>query len=416
MAIRDGRRGEPAGNGPEKLLTPPGKAAAYTVPRPPGPPWRGAADIGACHRLLASVDRDAAACARHLPPSLRDAAALLHLALLGARAIASDATLPLDARVTALRGYHEWILWGPPRASRGSAGAGRGPSSRLLSRFGPVAASLRRLEPGLATVVAGAARRSGCGAAELLAHGAEPVASVADFNRWCHFTGGAEVTALSQMLAVTGLEAAWFASAHAVADEAGLFLRKIESIRAVAEDLRRAGGPRVSWPEAVWGRAFGAPQSMLEPSRRADAVACLNEMATDGLTHIPACLSFLEGLSRADTFAAVAAPMVAALAGYVDAYGDGRVFEGGAAARPRPGLVARALSEVASYVDCLCWFVALLEALALKVAEAQAGGADPCADAAATTVAAMLTLCRKKLAAEEEWEDTEVPGVTCRCW
>jgi hypothetical protein len=59
----------------------------------------------------------------------------------------------------------------------------------------------------------------------------------------------------------------------------------------------------------------------------------------DGLRHIPSCLCLLEGLSRPDALAAVAAPMAAALAGYVGAWRDGRELGGGRAGRARAPLI-----------------------------------------------------------------------------
>lgn len=76
------------------------------------------------------------------------------------------------------------------------------------------------------------------------------VATIADFDLYCHYVAGLVGYGLSDLFAASGLESQELAEDKDLSNTMGLFLQKTNIIRDYREDLDDG---RQFWPREIWG-------------------------------------------------------------------------------------------------------------------------------------------------------------------
>ena len=259
---------------------------------------------------------------QQLPEELRDAVCVFYLVLRALDTVEDDMALPLATKVPLLRRFHR-LSYDPAWAM---TGCGAGEYVRLMEQYPRVTEVFGRLDPRYQGVVADICRRMGAGMAEYISKDGVP--SVAQYDEYCHYVAGLVGIGLSQLFALSGLEAPEFAADEARSNEMGLFLQKTNIIRDYLEDINEEPAPRMWWPEEVWGRYAPSLAALKEPAAAPAALACLNHMVLDALRHVPACLDYMRALRDPAVFRFCAIPQIMAIGTLALCYNNHRVFTG----------------------------------------------------------------------------------------
>lgn len=159
-----------------------------------------------CYYFLNKTSRSFAAVIQELDDQLRDAICLFYLVLRGLDTIEDDMTLPLDRKVEVLRSFDKIIY------QRGWTFHESGPDEKdreLLVHFDVVIDEFLRLDNKFQQVIADITHRMGNGMADY-ATGEHrentSVATIADFNLYCHYVAGLVGYGLSDLFSASGLE------------------------------------------------------------------------------------------------------------------------------------------------------------------------------------------------------------------
>jgi farnesyl-diphosphate farnesyltransferase len=95
------------------------------------------------------------------------------------------------------------------------------------------------------------------------------VATIKDFDLYCHYVAGLVGWGLSDLFAASGLEDASIAKDKRLSDSMGLFLQKTNIIRDYREDLDDG---RQFWPMEIWGQYTDDFAGLIKPEN-ADTVS-----------------------------------------------------------------------------------------------------------------------------------------------
>ena len=215
-------------------------------------------------------------------------------------------------------------------------GVGEGDERRLLQEFPRVQNLYRALSKESQTIIADIAQRMGAGMAETIGKDlAQGTKDIVHYNNYCHFVAGLVGEGLSRLFAQSGLEELYLADELYLSDQMGLFLQKTNIIRDYLEDFVEG---RAFWPQSIWKqhvngtddlsyfiKRYGAVDSA---EKQANMVACLNDMITDALELVPACLAYLSELQCLEIFRFCAIPQVMAMATLEKMYANLDVFSG----------------------------------------------------------------------------------------
>lgn len=124
----------------------------------------------------------------------------------------------------------------------------------LLVHFDVVIDEFLRLKPEYQKVIANITKLMGDGMADY-ASGEHrentAIATIKDFDLYCHYVAGLVGYGLSDLFAASGLESSEIASDKNLSDSMGLFLQKTNIIRDYREDLDDG---RQFWPKEIWGK------------------------------------------------------------------------------------------------------------------------------------------------------------------
>ncbi|KAI7903263.1 farnesyl-diphosphate farnesyltransferase [Cokeromyces recurvatus] len=264
-----------------------------------------------CYDFLNMTSRSFAAVIQELDDDLRDAVCLFYLVLRGLDTIEDDMTLPLDRKVELLRSFDQIIYqkdWtfnenGPDEKDR-----------ELLVHFDVVINEFLRLKPEFQQVIANITRLMGNGMADY-ASGKHrentAVATVADFDLYCHYVAGLVGYGLSDLFAASGLESEEIAKDKHISNSMGLFLQKTNIIRDYREDLDDG---RQFWPHEIWGKYVDKFSDFTKPENKLKAKYCLNDMVLNVLNQVPDVLTYLSRLQNQSVFNFCAIPQVMAIA------------------------------------------------------------------------------------------------------
>lgn len=254
-------------------------------------------------------------------PKLREAVAVFYLVCRAIDTVEDDMNPSASEKVPHLRTFHTRLA----QAGWNLHGYGEVAHERdLLEHFDRVIAVYATFPPAYQTVIASIADAMGNGMADFLD---KRVESLAEYDLYCYYVAGLVGEGLSRLFAASGLEDASFATAKELWNSMGLFLQKTNIIRDYREDID-AVNARVFYPKAIWGKYVARIDDLKAPQHRTAALACLNDMVTNALEHVPACVDYLDRLSEPSVFTFCAIPQTMAIATLALCYNNGAVLEG----------------------------------------------------------------------------------------
>ncbi|KAG1052755.1 hypothetical protein G6F46_000194 [Rhizopus delemar] len=265
-----------------------------------------------CYDFLNMTSRSFAAVIQELEPDeVRDAICLFYLVLRGLDTIEDDMTLPLDRKVELLRSFDKIIY------KKGWTFNESGPNEKdreLLVQFDVVIDEFLRLKPQYQSVIENITKLMGNGMADY-ATGEHrentSVATVKDFDLYCHYVAGLVGYGLSDIFSASGYELKELAEEKKISNSMGLFLQKTNIIRDYREDLDDG---RQFWPKEIWGKYAEEFSEFTKAENQLKAKYCLNDMVLNVLNHVPDVLTYLSKLQTRPIFMFCAIPQVMAIA------------------------------------------------------------------------------------------------------
>ncbi|CAN8068077.1 unnamed protein product [Agarophyton chilense] len=200
---------------------------------------------------------------------------------------------------------------------------GSGFEKKLCERFPCVLRCYKSLQTKYQITIRDITRRMGCGMAEHIQD--VSCETVKDYDMYCHYVAGLVGYGLSNIFSQSGYEDLSFSDRTDLSNSMGLFLQKTNIIRDYLEDINEG---RTFWPKEIWSNYGNELSDFRDCTNRKFALAALNHMVTDALSHVPDCLEYMS-LVRTDTiFKFVAIPQVMAIATLAECYNNGKIFEG----------------------------------------------------------------------------------------
>jgi farnesyl-diphosphate farnesyltransferase len=161
----------------------------------------------------------------------------------------------------------------------------------LLAHFGKVISVYKSLKPEYRAVISDITKRMADGMADFADAGAKSgsgaVATVEEYNLYCHYVAGLVGVGLSQLFSASGLEAVTLRHEKELSNNMGLFLQKTNIIRDYLEDYTQA---RTWWPREIWGQYAPSLDWFAKNPDHPKSRACLNHMVTDAFSLVPDCL------------------------------------------------------------------------------------------------------------------------------
>jgi farnesyl-diphosphate farnesyltransferase len=292
-------------------------------------------DFRWCYDLLNKTSRSFVFVIQELGAELRDVICIFYLVLRGLDTIEDDMSLPLDQKVPLLNQFHERLYqpgW--------NFSCGLGDEKYLIENFNIVISSFLILRPKYQGVIKDITKRMGAGMAEFIQR---PVVTRKDYDLYCHYVAGLVGVGLSNLFAVSGLESQWYATADDLANSMGLLLQKTNITRDFLEDICQVPS-RIFWPKDIWSKYTEILENFKKPEYASKGVYCLNEMVTDALTHVPACLDYMSRLQDKKIFNFCAIPQVMAIATLALCYNNYNVFTG--VVKIRRGQTAKIIFDI----------------------------------------------------------------------
>ncbi|KAI8344683.1 farnesyl-diphosphate farnesyltransferase [Chlamydoabsidia padenii] len=263
-----------------------------------------------CYNYLNMTSRSFAAVIQELDDDLRDAICIFYLVLRGLDTIEDDMSLDLNRKVDLLRSFDTIIY------RKGWTFNENGPNEKdrdLLVHFDVVIDEFLRLKPGFQKVIADITRLMGNGMADY-ATGEHrentSIATIKDFDLYCHYVAGLVGYGLSDLFAASGLEDPLIANDKNLSNCMGLFLQKTNIIRDYREDLDDG---RQFWPKEIWGNYADNFGDLIKSDHREKSRACLSAMVLNVLELVPDVLTYLSKLRNQSVFNFCAIPQVMAI-------------------------------------------------------------------------------------------------------
>ncbi|KAG2182090.1 hypothetical protein INT43_007017, partial [Umbelopsis isabellina] len=263
-----------------------------------------------CYKFLDLTSRSFSAVIQELDDELRDAVCLFYLVLRGLDTIEDDMTLDLDRKCELLRSFDKIIY------QRGWNFTESGPNEKdrhLLVGFNVVIDEFLALPKKYQDVIADITKQMGNGMADYASGDHREntaVATIKDFDLYCHYVAGLVGWGLSDLFAASGLEDPIVAKDKKLSDSMGMFLQKTNIIRDYREDLDDG---RQFWPKQIWGKYTDDFAGLIKPENADTAQTVLSAMVLNVLEHIPEVLTYLSQLKNQSVFNFCAIPQVMAI-------------------------------------------------------------------------------------------------------
>lgn len=329
-----------------------------------------------CYDVLAKTSRSFAVVIQKLHPELRDPVMVFYLVLRGLDSVEDDMAFPVDRKTELLHTFHECIY------QRGWSldDCGEKEHEReLLRNFGKVISVFLSLDEKYQQVIADITKRMGHGMDEFLHR---DLVTIEDWDLYCHYVAGLVGLGLSGLFARSELESQWFATADEASNVMGLFLQKTNIIRDYLEDAHEG---RVFWPREIWSKYAEEITDFIAPSNSRHALACMNELITNALEHVPVCIDYMSRLREPRVFNFCAIPQAMAIATLARCFNNHQVFE---------GVVKLRRGESLCMMDAMEKGMPALYATFFQYACEIEGKIDPSDPSAARTHAAVATIKR----------------------
>ncbi|OQV16171.1 Squalene synthase [Hypsibius exemplaris] len=272
-------------------------------------------DMRTCYEYLRLTSRSFCAVIMALDEDLRYAVCIYYLVLRALDTVEDDMTIPVDEKIPLLKAFHE-KLYEPDWHYTQSKEKDR----VVLENFNIISSEFRNLAPVFQSVIADSCREMGYGMTVFLD------AKIDTYDQWdeyCHYVAGLVGIGLSKLFTASGLENTVVGQDEAISNSMGLFLQKTNIIRDYYEDILQK---RLFWPKQAWIKYGNSLESLKDPRNLNNAVACLNELVTDALKHIPDVLTYLSRIRNQSVFNFCAIPQMMAIATLERCYNNPHVF------------------------------------------------------------------------------------------
>eukprot|EP00466_Bigelowiella_natans_P018325 jgi/Bigna1/58080/fgenesh1_pm.52_\ len=289
--------------------------------------------------LLCSNSRSFALVIQQLPWELRDPYCIFSWILRGLDTIEDDMKLDMKTKAPLLTNFHEII----EKDGWNMKGIGDTPDYVLLmEQFHKVISEFKRLKKPYQAAIKLITKKMGkgmCDFAEKMG-----VDSLEEWDLYCHYVAGLVGHGLSALFSASGLEKKSLAAELEISNTMGLFLQKTNIIRDYLEDLEEG---RIFWPKAVWSKWSKHLSQFADRPHDRKSLACLNELVTNALAHIPGCLKYMRMIEDPMNFRFCAIPQVMAIATLSEVYNNPKVFKG--VVKIRKGLSCRIILETEDF-------------------------------------------------------------------
>jgi len=311
-----------------------------------------------CYEKLVKVSRSFAAVIAELPEELREPICNFYLVLRGLDTVEDDMSVDVKKKVVELRDFHKRLY----QKGWNLTGYGETDEKDLLEQFENVIAVFAKLKPSYQEVIADITLKMGAGMAKFAEE--KTVVTIEDYNEYCHYVAGLVGIGLSKMFACSGLETPKFAELEDLSNQMGLFLQKTNITRDYLEDLM-AVNSRVFYPKDIWGKYGQKFEDLRDPKNAERSVYCLNEMVTDAIQHIPACLEYLSYLKDPNVFKFCSIPQGMAIATLARLYNNHQVFE--KEVKIRKGEAVQIIMDGIDFASTMSIFVKYIGQLEAKI-------------------------------------------------
>jgi farnesyl-diphosphate farnesyltransferase len=282
------------------------------------------ADWVFCFDMLNKVSRSFAIVIEQLGDELRNAVCVFYLVLRGLDTVEDDMAIDKETKTRLLLDFHNAI-----ERDGFTLSYGYKDEKILLEKFDHVVRAYRSLKPQYRETIKDITRRMAEG---MMLFTTKKVVTKKDYDLYCHYVAGLVGIGLSHLFSGSGLEDPAVAESEETANHMGLFLQKTNIIRDFLEDHEDVnedtGDRRVFWPKEIWGKYTDDLADFTFGKNETQAVACLNDMVTDALQHLPYCIEYLSSIRDESNFLFCAIPQVMAAHTLSLCYANGEVFKG----------------------------------------------------------------------------------------
>jgi farnesyl-diphosphate farnesyltransferase len=214
-------------------------------------------------------------------------------------------TLPDDVKQPILRSFHIHTV--TPGWSFNDSGPNE-KDRHLLVEYATVVDEINRLLPEYKAVIVDICQKMETGMADYAhkasATGSIYVATIAEYDLYCHYVAGLVGEGLSRLFSASGKEAPFIANQLELSNSMGLLLQKTNIIRDYREDTDES---RFFWPKEIWGKEIYGFKEMSEmyatdkdTVRRSSYVQ--SEMVLNALGHATDALDYLRLLRNQSVF------------------------------------------------------------------------------------------------------------------
>ncbi|GAV01581.1 hypothetical protein RvY_12270 [Ramazzottius varieornatus] len=273
-------------------------------------------DMRRCFEYLKMTSRSFCAVIMALDEDLRYGVCIYYLVLRALDTVEDDMTIALDTKCALLETFYQklnvvgWNFNNSKEKDR-----------MVLDNFQIISSEFRKLSPAFQQIISGSCRDMGSGMAQFLKR--KVIDSMTEWDEYCHYVAGLVGIGLSRLFVASGLEEPIVGSDERLANSMGLFLQKTNIIRDFQEDTVQ---DRLFWPREAWIKYGASQKSLLSPSNMHNSVACLNELVTNAIQHIPDVLTYLGRLKNQSVFNFCAIPQMMAIATLERCYNNPDVF------------------------------------------------------------------------------------------
>lgn len=279
-----------------------------------------------CYELLDHTSRSFAAVIKELHPELRNSTMIFYLVLRALDTVEDDMTIDPLVKVPLLRSFHEKLN------TKDWTFTGSGPNEKdraVLVEFDTILTEYHKLKPEHQDIVKKITRKMGNGMADYIVDenfNTNGVATIADFDLYCHYVAGLVGEGLSDLMVLAGFaDSQVQADDYQLSESMGLFLQKTNIIRDYHEDLEDG---RSFYPREVWSKYTDAlPNFNKVAEEKEKGVHCINELVLNALGHVTDVLTYLSLITESTSFNFCAIPQVMAVATLAEIYNNKEVLE-----------------------------------------------------------------------------------------
>ena len=175
----------------------------------------------------------------------------------------------------------------------------------LMDEYPKVTAVFLSLKKEYQDVIADITKRMGAGMSNFIKR---EVVTLEDWDEYCHYVAGLVGIGLSNLWANSMLEDKTIRGDGGSLQRHGALPPEDEHHHDYLEDIMEEPAPRMFWPKCIWASTGRRWTPFKEPENRAAAVACMNELITNGLTHATDSLEYMTRLKNVDVFRFCAIP------------------------------------------------------------------------------------------------------------